>query len=169
MRRSVWMAGVTVIAMAAGVVGAADIATLEKQLEEARNQAPITVTPFLAVKGPAAYYGNYEPRKDTVYKSGEAMNFYAEPKNLAFPKNSQGVYKPSFAVDLEVTSSDGKSMKKPDFASFNLDSRSRIQDIYLNLDVTLTGAPPGKYKVKFTIRDKNSKKKADFAQDVTIK
>ena len=37
------------------------------------------------------------------------------------------------------------------------------------LDVALTNAPAGKYKVKFTIRDQNSKKTADFAKDVTIK
>ena len=60
-------------------------------------------------------------------------------------------------------------MKKEKFATFKLDSRSRIQDLYLNLDVSLTNAPPGKYNVKFIIRDKNSKKTAAFSQDVTIK
>jgi len=168
MRRRIWIAAVTVVAMS-GAAAAADIAALERQLEEARNAAPIVVEPFVAVSKPAQYFGNYEARKDMVYKSGEQMHFYAEPKNLVFPKDAKGVYKPSFAVDLEVTAADGKTMKQPNFAQFKLDSRSRIQDLYLNLDVALTGAPAGKYKVKFTIRDQNSKKTADFAKEVTMK
>jgi len=167
--RNAWMAGVTVLAMAAGVVAAADIATLERQLEEARNAAPITVEPFVAVKAPAKYFGNYEPRSNMVYRSGEEMHFYAEPKNLVFPKDARGIYKPAFSVDLEVTAADGKSMKQANFLSVKLDTRSRLQDLYLNLDVSLTSAPPGKYNVKFVIRDKNSKKTAEFAKDVTIK
>jgi len=169
MRKSLWVTAVAVSALALGAAAAADIAALEKQLEEARNAAPITVEPFVAVKEPAKYFGNYEPRKDTVYRMGEVMHFYAEPKNLMFPKNSQGIYKPAFAVDLEVTSTDGKSLKKSNFATFKLDTRSRIQDLYLNLDVTLTGAPAGKYNVKFIIRDQNSKKTGAFAQDITLK
>ena len=167
MRKSLWIAAVAVSAM--GAAAAADIAALEKQLEEARNAAPVTVEPFVAVKEPAKYFGNYEPRKDMVYASGETMHFYAEPKNLVFPKNSQGVYKPAFAVDLEVTAGDGKTLKKTDFATFKLDSRSRIQDLYLNLDVALTGAPAGKYNVKFVIRDHNSKKTVAFGKDITLK
>ncbi len=169
MRKSLWIAAVAVCAMGIGAAGAADIATLERQLEDARKAAPITVTPFLAVAKPAQYFGNYEPRKDMVYGRGEKMLFYAEPKNLVYPRNAQGVYQPAFDVDLEVSGPGGQSMKQPKFASFKLDSRSRIQDLYLNLDIALNSAPPGKYNVKFIIRDLNSPKSAAFAQDVTIK
>ena len=164
-----WMAAVAVCAMGMGAAAGADVATLEKQLVEARNAAPLTVEPFYLVSEPAKYFGNYEPRKDNVYRSGETMHFYAEPKNLVFPRDSRGVYKPAFAVDLEVTAADGKSMKKANFATFELESRSRIQDLYLNLDVSLTGAPPGKYNVKFVIRDSNSKKTLAFGKEITIR
>jgi hypothetical protein len=72
-------------------------------------------------------------------------------------------------VDLEVTDVNGKSMKMDNFEQFKLDSRSRLQDLYLNLRVSLNNAPPGKYHVKFRIRDKNSKKSAEIAQDVVMK
>ena len=75
----------------------------------------------------------------------------------------------SFVVDLEVTAADGKNMKQAEFAKIKLDSRSRIQDLFLKLDVALTTAPAGKYNVKFTIRDQNSKKSLAFAKDITIK
>jgi hypothetical protein len=163
------MAAIAMVAMGAGAAAAADIAELERQLEQARKEAPITVAPFVVVAKPAEYFGGYEPRKDTVFGKGETMHFYAEPKNLIYPKNAKGLYQPAFDVDLEVTGPDGKQFKQPKFASFKLDTRSRLQDLFLNLDVSLSQAPPGKYNVKFVINDRNSKKTTAFAQDITIK
>ena len=169
MKSIAWMAGIIVAAMATGVAWAADIAELERQLEQARKEAPITVVAFVPVQKPAEYFGGYEPRKDAVYARGEQMHFYAEPKNLVFPKNAKGLYQPSFEVDLEVTGPDGKQFKQPKFATFKLETRSRIQDLFLNLDLSLSQAPAGKYNIQFIIRDKNSPKTAKFGQDVTIK
>ena len=169
MRNSLWKAAVAVCALWIGMAAGADIASLEKQLEEARNAAPITVEPFVISGKQAQYFGDYDIRKDAVFRSGEQMHFYAEPKNLVLAKNAQGIYTVAFVVDLEVTAADGKSMKQAEFAKIKLDSRSRIQDLFLKLDVALTTAPPGKYNVKFTIRDQNSKKSLAFAKDITIK
>jgi hypothetical protein len=163
------MAAVALFLAAMGAAGAADIAALERQLEEARNAAPITVEPFVISSKAADYFGDYDVRKDAVFRSGEQMHFYAEPKNLVLAKNAKGIYNVSFVVDLEVTAADGRTMKQPEFAKIKLDSRSRIQDLFLKLDVALTKAPAGKYNVKFTIRDQNSKKSLDFAKEVTIK
>ncbi len=169
MRKSLWSAAVAVCALGMGAAAGADIADLERQLDEARKAAPITVTPFLITTKPAQYYGNYEPRKDNVFAKGEKMFFYAEPKNLIYPKNAQGLYQPAFDVDLEITGPKGESIKQPKFAALKLETRSRIQDLYLNLNVSLNSAPPGVYKVKFIIRDLNSTKTAAFGQDVTLK
>ena len=169
MRKSLWIAAVAVSALGIGAAAAADIAALERELEKARNDAPMMVQSFVAVDKPAPYYGGYEPRKDTVYRKGEQMHFYAEPKNLVFPKNAKGIYTPKFDVDLEVTGPGGASFKKAKFVNFELETRSRIQDLYLNLDVSLTSAPAGKYNIKFVVNDGNSKKSVAFAQDVTIK
>ena len=169
MRNRSWLAALAVSAMVMGPGKAADVADLERQLEAARIEAPIVVDPFLAVTKPAQHFGNYVPRKDTVYGRGESMYFYAEPKNLVVPRNADGIYKPAFAIDLEVRAADGKTLREPDYAKFAVDSRSRIQDIYLNLEVRLRGAPPGKYDVMFTIRDANSDKNLTFGREVTIR
>ena len=169
MRKSLWAAAVAACAIGFGAVHAADIATLEADLEKARLEAPMTVQSFMLVKEPAKYFGDFNPRNNANFKAGEDMNFYGEPRNLVFPKGNNGKYTIAFAVDLEVTDASGKSMKKDNFEQFKLESRSRLQDLYLNLRVSLTNAPPGKYTVKFRIRDKNSKKVAEVAQDVSIK
>jgi len=169
MRKSLWIAAVAVSAIGMGAAAGADIATLEKQLEDARNAAPMTVSPFVVVKEPAKYFGGYEPRGDAVFRRGDKMHFYAEPKNLTLPKNAQGMYSAAFDVDLIVTAADGKKLEQPKFMSMDLPSRSRIQDLFLNLEVRLTGAPSGKYNVQFVIHDKNSPKTAKFGQEITIK
>ena len=148
---------------------AADIDTLERQLAQAREAAPMVVTPFMAVAKPAQYFGDYEPRKDTVYSRNEELYFYGEPKNLLYPKNAKGQFEPAFDVDVEIRGPTGETMKQPKFVSFRLPTRSRAQDIFLNLSLTLNSAPPGKYNVKFVVRDLNSKKSAAVDTDITLK
>jgi hypothetical protein len=148
---------------------AADIEDLERQLAQAREAAPMVVKPFMAVVKPATYFGDYNPRPNTVYSKGETLHFYGEPKNLIYPKNAKGQFEPAFEVDVEIAGPGGQSMKKSKLMSFRLPTRSRAQDIYLNLELTLTSAPPGKYNVKFIVRDLNSKKSAAVDTDVTLK
>jgi hypothetical protein len=163
------MATIAVAGIGLGGALAADIAALEADLEKARLEAPMTVQSFMLVKEPATFFGDFSPRNNANFKAGEDMYLYGEPRNLVFPKGNNGKYTIAFAVDLEVTDASGKAMKKDNFEQFKLESRSRLQDLYLNLRVALTNAPPGKYNVKFRIRDKNSKKVAEVAQDVMIK
>ncbi len=150
-------------------VRAADIETLERDLAQAREAAPMVVKPFMAVSRPAQYFGDYEPRANAVYSRSEKLLFYGEPKNLLYPKNAKGQFEPAFDVDVEIRGPTGETMKQPKLMTFRLPTRSRAQDIFLNLSLTLNSAPPGKYNVKFVVRDLNSKKSAAVDTDVTLK
>lgn len=143
---------------------------LQAALEAVRAEAPLIPQSFQLVVRPARMYGDYETRKNTVFRSGEAMHFYMEPKNLVYPRTARGTYEPAFRVDLEVIGPDGKTVaEKQDFGSFQIATKSPVQDIFLNLRVELTGAPAGEYKVRFTVRDTNSKKAASVVQPVTLR
>lgn len=156
-------------AAAKGGNPAAAIEALEEALAKVRAAADLQVKPFLLVAQPARYYGDYRPRGNSVFRSGEAMQFYLEPKNLVYARSGEA-YTPAFDVDMEVLSADGKVLgKQQKFGTLRLQSRSPVQDLFMNLKVTLTGAPPGAYEVRFVVRDTNSKKSATVAQAVTIK
>ena len=157
------------LAFAATAATAQDIDALERQLEKAREAAPMVLKPFLLVARPANYFGDYEARPNAAFGRGAKIHFYAEPKNLVMKQDGSGLYEPALEVDIEVKPEKGETMKKDGFMSIRIPSKSRIQDIYLNLDVSLGKAPPGKYNIKFTVRDLNSKKSATAAQDVTIR
>ena len=157
------------IAFAAVSAGAQDIDALEKQLEKARDAAPMVVKSFMTVSRPAKYYGDYEPRANNTFPRGEKLHFYAEPKNLTMPKNAKGEFEPALEVDIEVKPEKGDVQRVPKFLSMKIPSKSRIQDLYLNMTISLGEAPAGKYNLKFTVRDLNSKKTANMSQDVVLK
>lgn len=48
-------------------------------------------------------------------------------------------------------------------------SRSPVADIFMNLEVTLTGAPAGEYQVRFVVTDANSKKTVTVIHPITVK
>ena len=149
---------------------AASIGALEQALEKVRAEAPMTVKPFLLVMQPAKFYGDYTPRANAVFRSGEAQQFYLEPKNLVYPLTGAATYEPSFEVDLKVLTSAGQvAVSQERFGSFRLPTKSPVQDIFLNLKVTLSGAPAGEYKIQFVVRDLNSKKTATLSQAITVK
>ena len=149
---------------------AQDVDALERSLEKARLDAPLALKPFMLVTRPAKYYGDYEQRADAVFLHGDQILFYLEVKNLVIPKNAQGLYEPAFEVDLEISSNQDKTVRKtPGIAKFRLPGRSRVQDFYVNLLISLDQAPPGTYAVRFTVRDLNSKKTGTVEQLLSIR
>jgi hypothetical protein len=155
--------------LAGGGSFAQDVETLERQLEKAREAAPMALKHFMAVAKPAKYFGDFEQRERATYSRGEKLHFYMEPKNLSVTRNANGVYEPALEVDLEVKPERGQPARQPKFLSLKIPSRSPIQDIYLNMTVSLGEAPAGKYSLKFTVRDLNSKKTATAEQEVTLR
>lgn len=152
----------------AGGDSSAAIEALEQALERVRTEAPLVIVNSTVVSRPAQYFGDYEPRANAVFSKGQTLNFYAEPKNLVSRVGAK--YEPAFEVDMEVLSADGKAVaKQPRFVSFRLPTKSPVQDIFLNLDVKLTGAPSGRYTIRFVVRDLNSKKTAATSYNVELR
>jgi hypothetical protein len=93
-----------------------------------------------------------------------------EPKNLVYPRTAAGSYEPAFEVNLQIVTAAGKVVvTQARFGSFRLPTKNAVQDILLNLKVTLSGAPPGEYSVRFVVCDLNSKKTATVTQPITLK
>lgn len=191
-RRNVMALGLAVLLVATSALtsGAADIGALadrakaaaarndyegaldalQTAVETLRAEAPLALRPVHVVTRPAKAYGDYEPRKDTVFRRGEPIQLYLEPKNLVYPRTAQGTYEPAFAVDLQVLDAGGTVLFEKEGAnSFRFASRSRVQDIYVNLKVDLSGAQRGEYKVRLVVRDSNSKKAATVVQPITLR
>jgi hypothetical protein len=132
--------------------------------------APLTAKPFFLVSEPAKFYGDYKPRRDAVFQRGEQLHFYLEPKNLVYPRTDQGLYEPAFSIDLHILSAAGEVLVNQErFGFFRFSSKSPLQDIFVNLQVTLTGAPAGRYQIRFLVHDANSEKATTVTQPMTLK
>jgi hypothetical protein len=143
----------------------AAIAALEQALREVRQAAPLAVESFALVGEPAKSYGAYAARPNAEFRGKEEMHFYLEPKNLVSSRSAAGLYEPGFDVDFEIVDEDGDTVAKQErFGSFRFTSKSALQDIYVNLHVSVEGAPPGAYEIRFTLRDANSPKTATVKQ-----
>jgi hypothetical protein len=146
------------------------IEALQSALEQVRMLAPLTAKPFLLVTEPAKFYGDYTPRQEAAFQRGELLHFYLEPKNLVYPRTAQGVYEPAFSIDLQILSAAGEVLATQErFGVFRFSSKSPLQDIFVNLQVTLTGAPAGSYQIRFLVRDANSEKTTTVTQPITLK
>ena len=142
---------------------------LQKALEEVRRAAPLVLEKFMVVAEPAKYYGGYVPRKNAELRGGGDLHFYLEPKNLVYPRSADGTYRPAFDVGFEIVDKDGDVVGNQErFGSFQFASRSALQDIYVNLHITFTGAPPGTYEIRFTVKDTNSDKTATVTQAFSV-
>jgi hypothetical protein len=145
------------------------IEALQSALEQVRILAPLTAKPFLLVIEPAKFYGDYKPRQDAAFHRGELLHFYLEPKNLVYPRTTQGLYEPAFSIDLQILSAAGEVLATQErFGFFRFSSKSPLQDIFVNLQVTLTGAPASTYQIRFLVRDANSEKTTTVTQPVTL-
>jgi hypothetical protein len=93
-----------------------------------------------------------------------------EPKNLVYVRKSDGTLEATFKADVRILGADGTLLfEQADIGSWQFASRSRVQDVYMNLELTLSGAPAGDYTVEFTVRDGNSSKTGRVSQKVTLK
>ena len=148
---------------------AAAIAALQDALDAVRAEAPLSMEPFVIVSRPAALFGDIVPRKSTTFSGDDELLFYMEPKNLIYKKDAGGAYAPGLEIDLEIADSAGDVVATKDaFGSFKFTSKSRLQDIYVNLTVTLSGAPAGDYTIRFVVRDINSDKVARVEKTITM-
>jgi hypothetical protein len=149
---------------------AAAIEALEQALEAVRTEAPLVLAAFTLVERPAKIYGDYAARREAAVPRGQPLEFYVEPKNLVYVRKSDGTLETTFKADVRILGGDGKPLfEQADFGSWRFASRSRVQDVYMNLKLSVTGAPAGDYTVEFIVRDGNSTKTARVAQRITLK
>lgn len=128
---------------------------------EALRQAQIIVSQHgslafrkaLFTAGPAGSFGIYTPRQTNVFKSGEDLQIYLEPVGLHWDKQGD-VFHSLTTVDYDVQSPDGKSLTgQHDFGKMDLHSREENQEIMYRIDLSLTGAQPGKYVLVLTCHE----------------
>jgi hypothetical protein len=141
-------------ALASGDVDGA-LAAWDAAQESLWNALPFTVRNVQFVNSAEAI-GIYDARKDNVFKQGEKLLFYMEPLGYKFGNDGLGNYAINLSFDVELLAESGETVfKQTDFSAIKLASRKKNREMFAKFDLSIDGAPVGKYTAKLTVRDKN--------------
>jgi hypothetical protein len=109
-----------------------------------------------------------KPRPNNRYRVGQKILVYLEPQNYGMRSQSGG-YHAQLVLDLRVKDPAGKQLfEQKAFARFPVDTARLVRDLYVNVTLTLTGAPTGKYLLELVAHDVVGDKSAVTAIPIEI-
>jgi hypothetical protein len=146
-----------------------DVKTKQQAVLAAWDGTPLTLRRAIFVARKPELYGDYDERKSNAFKPGEPLITYLEPVGYTWKSVDDGKYQFGVSADVIIKTPDGKIIGGKDkFLDAVQKSRNKVQELMVNLTLTLTGTPPGDYIITYTLHHANSDKSASFSQPFKI-
>lgn len=134
---------------------AATLAALRHATALAWRELPFTALNVHLAAAPPSGYGQFIQRVDSVYRPSEPMILYLEP--VGFRVNfdaKQELYTYSLTADFTLVDAWGRVVGgRREFGKFGGESRHFPDRFPLTFTYSLSGLPPGDYRVETTLRD----------------
>lgn len=147
----------------------ADLAVAQKAVIEAWAKVPFSQQNVTFITEPSAGYGVYKKRDSNVFKPGEPLLTYAEPIGYGWKQLPDNRYELHLVADIEIIDAGGEAVwGKKGFLDSTLQSYQQNLEFKLDMTLNVDGAPPGKYKLRYTLHDVASGKASSFDQDFEI-
>ncbi len=132
------------------------------------GRSAFSVRRFTPVTREAESFGDIAARETYVYKLGEPLRFYVEPRHYDLETDGKS-YAFSVAVDFEVRTTDGGVLaSKKDFLRKDYTFTEPVFDLYLNIEVSLSGAPAGEYELIFVFKDLTSNRQTQATHRIKL-
>ena len=135
----------------------ADIERAEAGVVSAWERAPLGVRRAIFVQERPKLFGAYAERPTNVFRRGEPLLTYAEPIGYSWTPGPDG-----FRFGGKVLGGQEK------FLTFSQTSQAKVRELMLNVDLNLTGAPPGDYVLHYVLHDVGSGRTATIEQPFRI-
>lgn len=146
----------------------ADIERAEAGVVSAWEKAPLGVRRAIFVQERPKLFGAYAERPTNVFRRGEPLLTYAEPIGYSWTPVPDG-FRFGVTLDFLVKSRDGKVLGGQEkFLTFSQTSQAKVRELMLNVDLNLTGAPPGDYVLHYVLHDVGSGRTAAIEQPFRI-
>lgn len=134
------------------------------------NQMGLRVETAQLTREEAVGYGLYNPRENNVYTRDQTVLAYVEPLGYKVSEPLPGIHVFGVVVDVDVLRPDGEVVwSRKDFFEKTVESRRFNRDFYLNVSLSITGAPVGEYVLRLTLRDKLGGDPAEATLPIVIK
>ncbi len=113
-------------------------------------------------------FGQYVPRPDSVFHSGETATVYLEPVGYGFTGGATAVTV-SFTTAIEIRTAGGLILAKADdFGNLDWHGRTRSYEVHAAVNVTLPQLKPGDYRLVLTLTDSATAKTATVTLPFSI-
>lgn len=137
-------------------------------LQDVWNQSSLSVQNVTFVTGEPEGYGVYTPRGDNRFETIEPLFLYCEP--VGYTQKRMGDH---YVIDLKtefsVVDENGKVAAGPfETAPIVEKTRSFKTESIIFFTFNIKGAPAGDFKLRVTVKDRNSGKKVTFDQPFTV-
>ncbi len=130
-------------------------------------QSPLQVRTALFVKSVQGF-GQYEPRDDGAFHSGEDATLYVEPVGYGFTGGSS-LFAVTFKAGIEIQTAGGIVLAEAeDFGRLRWEGRTMSHAVHLAIDVTLPELKPGDYRLITTLTDTTTAKETTVALPFSI-
>lgn len=118
--------------------------------------------------GASTGYGQYTPRKDATFSSGEALTVYAEPVGYGF-QESGGGHAYELTASFKLLNLSGQVLaEQENFATFSGNGRSKKRELGASLNFRFSGLPAGEYKLEANFNDKVGGSQSGFVLPFTV-
>jgi hypothetical protein len=134
---------------------AATLKALRVATSLAWERLPFGVLEVHLLAAPPAGYGQYLPRVDNQYRQNEPMILYMEPVGFKVRHDpKEGTYTYKLTADFNLIDAWGRVVGgRRDFGRFGGQSQQFPDREPLSFTYSLSGLPPGDYRVETTLRD----------------
>ncbi len=128
---------------------------LHRAMAGAWRQLPFTAVNVHLVAAPPQGYGQFIPRVDNVYRPSEPLILYLEPVGFTvIHDQDKGTYRYHLTADFNLVDAWGRVVSgRRRFGHFQGQSRNFPDRFPLTFTYSLSGLPPGEYKVETILRD----------------
>jgi hypothetical protein len=133
---------------------------LRQAVAAAWKQMPFTAIEVHLVAAPPTGFGEYIPRVDNVYRPAEPLILYMEPVGFGVKYDKdKAAYTYHISADFNLVDAWGHVVSgRRQFGRFEGESRHFPSRLPLTFTYSLSGLPPGEYRLETVLRDVLSKK-----------
>lgn len=131
------------------------LGSLRQAIAQAWKKLPFTAIEVHLVAAPPTGFGQFLPRVDNVYRPSEPLILYMEPVGFKVRYNDEKqTYYFQLSADFNLVDAWGRVVSgRRDFGRFGGDSRHFPDRFPLTFTYSLSGLPPGDYRVETVLRD----------------
>ena len=144
--------------------------TQERAIAETWARLPYAARNAQFVSRKAEVYGDYQPRASNVFAPGEKLLSYLEPVGYGYKPSGTDTHAFGVTVDFEILSPDGKVLAgQKKLLEQSMTSRFKNREFFINLTMSIDGAPAGSYVLAYIMTDAATGKTTRVEQPFTIK